>query len=67
MRATKKTIKTQEKGYISRELALEILDEVVRKNVSPDERLEFYLKKESYRNLPKEDIALCKLIVMTTL
>ena len=67
MAAAKKTIKPQEKGYIPRELALEILYEVVRKNVSPDDRLEFYLKKESYRNLPKEDIALCKLIVMTTL
>ena len=67
MRATKKSIKPQEKGYISRALALEILDEVVRKNESPDERLEFYLKKEIYRNLPKEDIALCKSIVMTTL
>ena len=67
MSAAKKTIKPQEKGYTSRALALEILDEVVRKNVSPDDRLEFYLKKESYLNLPKEDIALCKSIVMTTL
>ena len=67
MSPTKKTVKSQEKGYIPRALALDILDEVVRKNVSPDDRLEFYLKKENYRGLPKEDIALCKSIVMTTL
>ena len=67
MSPTKKTVKPQEKGYIPRELALDILDEVVRRNVSPDDRLEFYLKKENYRGLPKEDIALCKSIVMTTL
>ena len=67
MSPVKKIIKHQEKGYIPRALALDILDEVVRKNLRPDDRLEFYLKKENYRSLPKEDIALCKLIVMTTL
>mgnify|MGYP001177435853 CR=1 FL=1 len=67
MSPSKKTVKPQEKGYIPRALALDILDEVVCKNVSPDDRLEFYLKKENYRSLPKEDIALCKSIVMTTL
>ena len=67
MSPAKKIIKHQEKGYIPRALALDILDEVVRKNVRPDDRLEFYLKKENYRSLPKEDIALCKSIVMTTL
>ena len=67
MSPAKKIIKHQEKGYIPRALALDILDEVVRKNVSPDDRLEFYLKKENYRSLPKEDIALCKSIVMITL
>ena len=67
MSPAKKIIKHQKKGYIPRALALDILDEVVRKNVSPDDRLEFYLKKENYRSLPKEDIALCKSIVMTTL
>ena len=67
MSPVKKIIKHQEKGYIPRALALDILDEVVRKNLSPDDRLEFYLKKENYRSLPKEDIALCKSIVMITL
>ena len=67
MSPAKKIIKHQEKGYIPRALALDILDQVVRKNVSPDDRLDFYLKKENYRSAPKEDIALCKSIVMTTL
>ena len=62
----KKTIKPQEKGYIPRALALDILDDVVRRNASPDDRLELYLKK-NYLDLPREDIALCKTIVMTTL
>tara|TARA_Y100000591_G_C21844285_1_gene707688 strand:- start:511 stop:1839 length:1329 start_codon:yes stop_codon:yes gene_type:complete len=67
MDSAKKTIKTQEKGYLPRALSLDILDDVVRKNGTPDDRLDFYLKKNNYLNLPREDIALCKTIVMTTL
>ena len=67
MSSGKKTIKPQEKGYIPRALALDILDDVVRRNASPDDKLELYLKKKNYLDLPREDIALCKTIVMTTL
>ena len=49
----KKTIKTQEKGYIPRALALDILDDVVCRNASPDDRLELYLKKKKLSRFTK--------------
>ena len=42
----KKTVKPQEKGYIPRALALDILDDVVRRNASHIISLWFYSKKK---------------------
>ncbi|MEL0232314.1 MAG: RsmB/NOP family class I SAM-dependent RNA methyltransferase [Hyphomicrobiales bacterium] len=54
-------------GYKARELAVDVLLNITQKNINTDQSFDFYLSKDKYKSLPKEDLAFSKNIIMTTL
>jgi len=54
-------------GLNSRELAIDILMDIIEVKSNPDQSLEKFLKQDKYNSLLKEDLAFCKIIIMTTL
>ena len=54
-------------GYKARDLAVDVLMNITQKNINTDQSFEFYLSKDKYKSLPKEDLAFSKNIIMTTL
>jgi len=54
-------------GYKARELAVDVLMNITQKNINTDQSFDFYLSKDKYKSLPKEDLAFSKNIIMTTL
>lgn len=54
-------------GLNSRELAIDILMDIIEMKSNPDQSLENFLKQDKYNLLLKEDLAFCKIIIMTTL
>ncbi|MDG2187171.1 MAG: RsmB/NOP family class I SAM-dependent RNA methyltransferase [Hyphomicrobiales bacterium] len=54
-------------GLKSRELVIDILIDIIEKGANPDQSLKKKLQSDKYLTLPKEDIAFCMMIMMTTL
>jgi 16S rRNA (cytosine967-C5)-methyltransferase len=54
-------------GLKSRELVIDILIDIIEKGANPDQSLKKKLQSDKYLTLPKEDIAFCMIIMMTTL
>jgi len=54
-------------GLNSRGLATDILMDVIEMQSNPDQSLEKFLKQDKYKSLSREDLAFCKIIMMTTL
>ena len=54
-------------GLKSREVVIDILIDIIEKGANPDQSLKKKLQSDKYLTLPKEDIAFCMMIMMTTL